>query len=175
MTLRRARLRDDGYRHLALRILAESREELARADGKASTLLAAASLIAGVVLTAILAGDWRPSDLAVCAQVGWWAGTLSGGVGIVALATAVYPRAKYRGARPPRVIAYFGDVAITPVGQLEERLRETASNNDAVIDQMKAIAWVVDRKYRGIQISLWAFALSALLCVGSVVLDRFLL
>ena len=171
----RSRSRDDVHHALALRILAESREELARADGKASILLAAASLIAGVVLTAILAGDWRPGDLAVCAQVGWWAGTLSGGVGIVALATAVYPRTKYRGARPPSVIAYFGDVAITPVDKLEERLRDTASSNDAVIDQMKAIAWVVDRKYRGIQIALWAFALSALLCIASVVVDRFLL
>lgn len=172
---RRAGSRDVSYHSLALRILAESREELARADGKASILLAAASLIAGVVLTAILAGDWRPGDLNLCAQVVWWAGTLSGGIGIVALAIAVYPRTRYRGARPPSVIAYFGDVAITPVRKLEQRLRETASSNDAVIDQMKAIAWVVDRKYRGIQTALWAFALSAVLCIGSVVVDHFLL
>ncbi len=171
---RRVNRHEDSHARLALRILAESREELARADGKASILLAATSLIAGVVLTAILSGDWRPSDLVVCAQLGWWGGAVSGGVGIVALATAVYPRTKYRGARPPSVIAYFGDVAITPVDKLEDRLRETVANNDAVIDQMKAIAWVVDRKYLGIQVALWAFAACATLCIGSVIVDRFL-
>ncbi|WP_150129254.1 Pycsar system effector family protein [Microcella alkaliphila] len=157
---------------LALRILAESREELARADGKASILLAAASLIAGVVLSAILAGDWQPGDLNLCSQIAWWAGILSAAVGIVALATAVYPRTKYRGARPPSVIAYFGDVAMTPVHTLAKRLRETAASTDAVIDQMKAIAWIVDRKYLGIQTALWAFALAGLLCIGSVVVDQ---
>lgn len=172
---RRADSPDAVFHSLALRILAESRQELARADGKASILLATASLIAGVVLAAILAGDWGPSHLSQCAQVAWWAGTLSGGVGIVALATAVYPRTRYRGQRPPSVIAYFGDVAATPARELEDRLRATASSSDALIDQLKAVAWVVDRKYLGIQAAIWSFALSALLCVGSVVVDQYLL
>lgn len=172
---RRADSRDALFHSLALRILAESREELVRADGKASILLATASIIASVVLAAILAGDWGPGHLGPCAQVAWWAGTGSGVVGIVALATAVYPRTKYRGRRSPTVIAYFGDVATTPARELEHRLRETASSSDALIDQMKAIAWVVDRKYLGIQTAMWSFAASALLCVGSVVVDRLLL
>ncbi len=44
-------------------LLVESREELARADGKASILLSALGVAADVIAAALLAGDWSPEGL----------------------------------------------------------------------------------------------------------------
>lgn len=48
---------------LAMQILGEAREELARADGKAGLLLAAAGVVVGALLAGLLAKDWDPTSL----------------------------------------------------------------------------------------------------------------
>ena len=160
------------YVSLAEEILRESREELNRADSKAALLLAAAGIVVSALLAALSAGDWQPTDLALCLQWVWWLGSLAGAGGLVALAYAVYPRTKYRGNRSPAVIAYFGDVVSTPSDQLRTRLKATAATDgDRLIDQLKAVASIVDRKYRGIQLGLWLFAACAVLCAASALID----
>lgn len=157
---------------LAEDILRESREELARADGKSALLLAAAGVVVGAVLSAFIAGSWQPANLVLCAQLVWWLGILTGCAGIFALAYAVYPRTRYRGRRPPAVIAFYGDVVSTSDRDLRARLRSTAaSNGDRLVDQLRVVAAVVDRKYRGIQLGLWLFGACAILVAASLLID----
>ncbi|CAN5274961.1 hypothetical protein BH09ACT3_BH09ACT3_14920 [soil metagenome] len=159
---------------LSARILREAREELVRADGKASLLLAAASVVAAAVLAAILAGDWRPSELRDFLQVAWWLGTAAGLTALVCLSMAVYPRTSYRRRRPDGLVAFFGDVVGLSAKELERRLKVSAKTEAPIIDQLIAVSGIVHRKYRRIQIGLWLFGGAAVLCIGAVVADRFL-
>jgi hypothetical protein len=164
--------RPAAYVLLAQDILRESREELNRADAKSALLLAASGVVISAITAGIIAGGWHPTDLARCAQWVWWLGVLAGIGGTIAFAYAVYPRTKYRGKRSHTAIAYFGDVVSTPADQLRNRLRATAGGDgDREIDQLKAVAAIVNRKYRGIQLGLWLFVASAVLCLASLLLS----
>jgi hypothetical protein len=166
------RSRKNAYVALADDILRESREELARADGKSALLLAAAGVVVGAVLSALIAGSWRPANLILCAQLVWWLAIVTGGAGIVALAYAVYPRTRYRGQRPPAVIGFYGDVVSTSDRDLRARLKFTAaSDGDRVVDQLRVVATLVDKKYRGIQAGLWLFGASVTLVAASLLID----
>jgi len=160
---------------LAETILREAREELSRADEKSSLLLAAAGVVLGAIVAAVVAGDWSPFDLRPSVQWLWWAGSTAGIASLVAFAYSVYPRTTYRGQRPPSIVAYYGDVVSTPEDQLEERLVETATAaGSRSLDQLKIISEIVDKKFRGIQIGLWLIAASTFACVVAVVLDPLL-
>jgi hypothetical protein len=73
-------------------LLVESREELGRADGKASILLSALGIGTGVIAAALLAGDWSPHDLTPAYRVVWWIGLCSAAIGALFLCWAVWPR-----------------------------------------------------------------------------------
>ncbi|UIK88615.1 Pycsar system effector family protein [Arthrobacter polaris] len=159
---RRGKDRDNPAPHLELAstILREAREELARADGKASILLAAIGVIIGAIMAAVLGGSWHPTHLDDNIEWLWWLGTGIGSAGAVALGVAVFPRTTYRAKRRPGIVAYFGDVVGLSSSQLKEGLIATAQDPDAAtLDQVEAIASVVDKKYRSIQIGM--------LCVGA--------
>lgn len=158
---------------LGQRLLREAREELVRADGKASLLLAAASVIAVAVLAAILAGAWQPFYLGALMQIAWWLGAAAGVAAIVALAIAVYPITSYRRARSAGVVAYFGDIVGLTSDELRARLVVSAERGLAIEDQLLVISGIVDRKYRSIQIAIWLFAVSSVLCIASVLINRF--
>ncbi|MFJ8893568.1 Pycsar system effector family protein [Leifsonia sp. NPDC102414] len=167
----RKRTSVDGHIEVAEAILREAREELSRADNKAALLLAAAGVIVGALLAAFIAGDWTPAKLPSCVQWLWWIGAASGCAGLFSLATAVYPRTKYRGQRAPAVVTYFGDVVNTLPSELKERLIATAKASDArVLDQVVIVSSIVDRKYRGIQFGLWMFGACGVLCTAAVLI-----
>ncbi|HJR89061.1 MAG TPA: Pycsar system effector family protein [Aeromicrobium sp.] len=77
---------------LDLTMLAEAREDVANADQKASTVLAGLGVGVGAVIGGFLAGDWRPTELAVPAMVLWWLGTLAVLAAMACAAFAVWPR-----------------------------------------------------------------------------------
>ncbi len=77
---------------LTRQLLAETREELHRADGKAAMLFAIFGISFGAVLAGLIAGDWSPRDLAAGAQVVWWLGAVAAVAALVALSAAVWPR-----------------------------------------------------------------------------------
>lgn len=160
------------YLQLGSNILREAREELVRADGKASLLLAATGIIIGALLAAFLAGTWHPSKLKDCVEWLWWVGTALGSLGTLALAAAVFPRTKYRSNRRPGIVAYFGDVVGLSMDELRMGLEGTAKNEDsATLDQLKAICFVVDKKYRWIQTGMVLLGVAALCCVLAVLID----
>src|SRR4051812_28491924 len=90
------------------KVLAETREELARADNKAQILLAAFGIVIGAILAGLLSGDWKPERLDHGATELFWVG---GGFSIAACATlgwALWPRITHEAADGPA--SYFGDV-----------------------------------------------------------------
>lgn len=158
---------------LSRRLLVEAREELLRADTKASLLLATAMIVAAAVLAAMLAGDWRPSSLTPWAQLIWWAAFAVGTGGLVALGIAVYPRTRRtRGAVD--IITFFGDIAETDVDQASDKIARSARSDAPVIIQLVQVAAIVRVKYRWIRAGMWSFATALFMCVGAMVASRML-
>src|SRR5688572_6722117 len=105
-------------------MLAETREEDARADAKAQIIVAAAVVVVSVIVAGIIGGKWSPSDLACWGRFGWWAGAAAGAIAIRALGFGVYPRLKRTGAHR---LAYFEDVPkYAAVGDLARDLEKEA-------------------------------------------------
>jgi Restriction endonuclease/Pycsar effector protein len=132
-------------------LLAESRQELTRADGKASTLLAALGIGVSAILAAILAGDWSPFKLKEPYQGLWWAGSVCAGLSFLCLALAVYPRVKHNSAS--KGVTYFGDVAaLETVDELRAALKRSETNAaERSVSQLHVIARLAVRKYRFIR------------------------
>ncbi len=150
-------------------VLASAREELVRADGKASLLLAAAGVAVGALMGGLIARDWTPFVLNNWVEWAWWLGVCATIIAVVALAWAVYPRTRPSDPRPD-VISFYGDVVTTPAEALETRLEQTiALPREAALDQLRQVSLIVQRKYLAIQVALWAFAGGASLCAGAVV------
>lgn len=155
-------------------VLAAAREELTRADGKASLLLAVIGVVMGALLAALLAGSWDPSQLSNAVEWLWWLGVLAAVAGVAALGFAVYPRTRPKGLRPT-MIAYFGDVVATPASDLEALLEETAkSPRDGALDQLRQVSGIVHRKYQAIRVALWALAGGAIACGVAVLINLLL-
>jgi MFS family permease len=151
-------------------LLAETREELVRAEGKASILLAALGVAIGALIAALLADSWSPYSLNNKVESMWWLGVGAAAAGIAALASALMPRTKRKG-RKPKMIAYFGDV--TEFGPSHRELknalfRSVAHDLDRSIDQLIVTAGIVRRKYKYIKFGIWAECIAIVLCTISV-------
>jgi Pycsar effector protein len=152
---------------------AEGREELVRADGKASILLAAAMIVLGALLAAVVAGDWSPSQMSstfwemIC-----WAGILAGLAGVAALGAAVFPRVKHSENKDS--VRFFGDAArMRSAEDLHRSVKQdVAAGVDRTADQLLQISKIVTKKYRLIQAALVLFAIGALLSLGAVAIDH---
>lgn len=156
---------------LCERLLGELRTEVARADTKASVLVAALGMTAGV-LSGLLAGrDWTPAALTTPGTVLWWAGAAALVLSLSALLLAVLPRYHSPRWAPGRPLSYFGDIRqAVRHGQLETALTETrrapVAAMTAALTEMSRIAV---RKHQWIRTGLIAF------CVGTVLLPAALL
>lgn len=151
-------------------LLRTAREELARADAKATTLFATAGVAVSAVLGGVVSGQWSPTRLhGDLARWTWWMGTAVTAVALVCLAAAVYPRTRRRG-RDGRITAYFGDVTRRTSAELAHALaRESGAANTA--DQVYEVSRIVERKYTLIKVAFCATGLGALLCATSVLLS----
>jgi Family of unknown function (DUF5706) len=149
-------------------LLTEAREELGRADGKVSILLATVSVAASIVTGAIVAAHWNPDHLDVWARVLWWLGTAIAGFGIVVLASALAPRVRHH-ADDPVLLRYFGHAA--GFGSPELLLVAVAKVADQQAARTADQLWVISRlvviKYSRIRIALAAFAVASLLIIAS--------
>ena len=162
-------------------LLAETREELQRADNKASILLAASGIALSALLAAFAAGTWSPSHLAhIDARVWSWISMTLALFGLAFIGAAVKPRLRPKETTKER-LHYFGDIqAFWPKwyrrhrpGSLAEaraefdRALEAASTADnmkwRLDDQIWILGHIAFRKYRFVTIGLWLFAISILL------------
>jgi MFS family permease len=159
---------DELEHKLAQTLLVESREELTRADGKASILLAALGIGISAILAAILAGDWSPFKLDQPYQRIWWVGSGFAAVAFFCLCAAVYPKVKAKG------VTYFGDVAaLKTVDELRAALKRSETDPaERSATQLHVIARLVDRKYRYIRFGLIALGIAIALMLGAVLAER---
>ncbi len=144
------------------KLLAEAREEIAHADGKASILFGAGGVVFGVVATDLLGDGWRPSELGAWAEVVWWVGAGLGTIGLVSLGAAVYPRItasrwffwsrrSRRTHRQPRAAAhYFGELAEhTNVRDARRAVEAGAKDGiNRTVEQAWILSKLVVTKYR---------------------------
>lgn len=169
-------------------LLDEGREELARADGKASILLSAAGIVVAALLAGVLAGTWTPNKLHryPATEVAFWVGLGVAVLGLVLLGLAVLPQTRHTGSK--ETLAYFGHVvrfserghAIRGTARrardaeskklLKEAIRAASAGRfERTVDQVLIVSRIVHRKYRLIRWALLIFAVSIAVCVGAVI------
>lgn len=154
-------------------ILSETREELARAEGKAALLLAAIGVATGALLAALMGDKWTPFDIRNGLEWLWWGGALALAASVVLLATAIFPRTKVDRPKdqPP---SYFADFAgfDTPAA-LGEALRpqDRSDAYERVAQQLYAVSEIVLRKYELLKSAIVLLGVAAVLCLGVALLD----
>lgn len=162
-------MEDQATNKLVADLLRESREELGRADSKAAMLLAAFSLLVGVVVSGMFAGEFRPIDLHCVGAVVWWMGCVVVGVSLVALARAIYPTLRHGEAEGP--ITYFGHAAGKDLTAIEATLkRQVDGDRSRTVEQLTVVSAIVWRKYRFVQAALWLFGVGVGLCIFGVLI-----
>jgi Family of unknown function (DUF5706) len=151
-------------------LLTESREELARADAKASTLLAALGVAIGVIAAALLAGDWSPDRLDRGYQIVWWFGLGFTGAGSLALCLAVWPRIRHR--LPGRSATYFDEIAL--LGSVD-KVKAALESTDAAgrtLTQLVAVSRIARRKYVLIRWAMCLLGIAVVLVLFAVIAGR---
>lgn len=139
-------------------------EEAARADTKASILLAGILAVSGGVSALLSGAEWNPAVQPALIQIPWWAAVTAATAGLVCLGSAVYPRV-HRADPQRSTIGYFGDVVGLPsLDALSLRLRSASDDELAVaVNQLWQLSHIVSTKYRMIRWAIHGFALSFLL------------
>jgi hypothetical protein len=148
-------------------LLAETREELDRADNKASIILAAAGVAAGLLFSSAIGGSWKPNELPPLAKSVWWAASVVGAIGVLCLGRAVFPIIRRRDG-PAGSIRYFGDVAKLATPAEVRKMLLTAADDplERTLDQVWILSRIVIVKYHYIR---WG------MCLVGVALGGYLL
>ncbi|MEX1046380.1 MAG: Pycsar system effector family protein [Actinomycetota bacterium] len=152
------------------RLLGETREEISRADTKASIVLAGAGVIVGIVLTGFVTGDISLSGQRVGIHVLVMAAGALSVAGILALGAAVYPRTK---SPEPGHARYFEE--ISQFTKDEKLLRKTVDDEsgdafDRDVNQMLALSGIVHSKYKLTRIGMQFLGLGLVLAGLALVL-----
>ncbi len=147
-------------------LLREARDELTRADEKASILLAATGIAVGAVIAGMIAADWTPDRLGDPWSLIWRIASAFALVGIGALIWAIYPRTRH-GKDDEAYLFYFRQAAdVTTVEDLARELRRSSENVfSRSADQLWRVSRVVNAKYRAVRLAIWLLVVAAALAV----------
>jgi MFS family permease len=152
----------------------ETREELVRADNKATTLLSVLGLILGALLAGAVAGGSSPERLNGSVQWLFWVGVALALIAEAALCSAVLPRMKTN--LPKEEVRFFVHVAQFEDGEsLRAALLNAGSEYDRLVDQVYALSKIIMRKYQLIRLAIALLALSVLCCMLSLVINHYIL
>ncbi|MFF9347992.1 Pycsar system effector family protein [Streptomyces sp. NPDC014734] len=153
-------------------LLLDLRSEIARADSKASVLVAALGMTAGVISGWLAGNEWRPDALSGPGTALWWTGTGGLATALLSLLMAVLPR--YRGSTwtPGAPLTYFADIRRAA---RENRLAEAldATEDDATAALVIALAEtsrIAVRKHQWIRAGLLAYSVGTVLLPASLFL-----
>jgi hypothetical protein len=163
---------DDPGVRAGAQLLADLRGEVTRADAKATVLVGALGISAGV-LSALLANrNWSPAQLPGPAALLWWAGAVFLVIALFSLLLAVMPR--YRRSRwtPGCPLTYFGDVRrAARAGRLTAALTETGRDpTRGLLLALTEMSGIAARKHFWIRTGLIAFGSAAVLLPGSLLI-----
>lgn len=136
------------------RLLEETREEVTRADTKASIVLAGAAVVVGVLLTGLVTGDVSiEGDRWYIGALAWVAGGLLVG-GVTVLGSAVYPRT---GDPHTGHARWFAE--IERYKDNDEALIQAVQTDHADglrdLHQARKLAEIVGKKYRLTKFGMW--------------------
>jgi len=161
--------RGEPYR-LAVTVLTHAREELTRADAKASIVLAASGVGAGALVAGLVVKEWTPSVLSNRVEWIWWIAVFLGAAGIACAALAVFPRTPKRSGISVLHYQDFGSMRSPEDGK---RAVSAASQDSlkVVIGQLIETSRIVQRKYSWLKFGIVLLLSAALLLLLSVVLD----
>lgn len=162
---------DDPAAALTRQLLAETREELNRADAKAAMLFAIFGIAFGAVLAGVIAGDWSPRDLPASAEVVWWLGAAAAVAALVALSAAVWPRLNSDHALGR--VTYCSHVAgyRTREALREAIERQASEDGDRPLEQLQALSGIVMTKYQLVRSGLVLYGIAAAACTVAVLVS----
>jgi MFS family permease len=153
-------------------MLADTREELTRADTKAALILAATGVVIGALLAGLLSGKWTPFDLNSKIEWLWWLGVGSAAFGVFSIAAAVYPRISRRGTAHPGVPAYYGDVAAyESIDAFRDAIERAPKPRERLIDQTFVVSRIVQRKYVLLRRGLRCLLVAVVACVAAAIIN----
>lgn len=141
---------------VAEHLLGNNREEIARADGKASSLAVGAlaiAALAGASTSTHVATASLPARWLVCIGVATWAAA------VVMLAVAVFPRIGT--SHNTSASTYFGDAGrVSDLRRLRKHIKKAANDRLSwLLVQVSDTSKIVVTKYRYIRIALCLLAL----------------
>ncbi|MCB5911594.1 Pycsar system effector family protein [Streptomyces pinistramenti] len=153
----------------AERLLAEVRNEIGRADSKASVLIAAIGVCAG----AVLSGRWEAALTVGAGRVFGGAGSLAWVAAVGFLLFATFPRYRSSRWRTGRPVTYFLDIRLAArTGMLADALRGTEEDQMAgLVTALDDASGIVAAKHRWIRTGLSCFALGAVALVLGVLVS----
>lgn len=156
---------DSGGANMESAMLAEAREDLAKADQKATLVLATLGIGFGAVLGGVLAGGWNPTQLFGAGEVLWWIGTGLFAIAVVLAGTAVWPR--YDAGDASAGIYYWAHVAsFESLASLSAALDSTDPDMAyRTRNQLWSISRIVEIKYRSVRASMMT-SLAAASCIA---------
>jgi hypothetical protein len=158
----------DNTASLARTLLTETREELAKADQKASLLMGALGVALAAFAGAAGSAAIRPYSYSVPGQILFWSGCAVAAVSVALFGAAVRPRL---GFNPAGRIHYFGDVA--DGHRTLDEIRAELSVTDPVgrdVAQLVALARIVTVKYRNIRHGITSGAVGMVLLAAGVLI-----
>lgn len=157
----------------AASVLSSAREEIDRADSKASILLAASGVAAGALLAGLMAGTWTPLRLQPTIQWAWWVGVVEAAIAISCLALAVCPREQRNNSGTSWAVVFYGDVLkYHTTTQLVEALKRSAETKiERIADQLRYVCSIVNHKYRLVRWGILMLFLSAATIAASIVIN----
>ncbi|MFC4032988.1 Pycsar system effector family protein [Streptomyces polygonati] len=154
------------------RLLTELRAEIAHADNKASVLLGALSMTAGLLGALLAARQWAPGRLSAPGAVLWWTGVMALAGSLLALLLAIVPRYGRERWAPGRPLTYFDDIRRAADQQgLARALADTeAAADTGLLDALSATSRIVGSKHLWIRAGLAAYCVGAVLVPSALIL-----
>jgi MFS family permease len=150
----------------------ETREELNKADAKATTLTSIVGLILGAFLAGAIAGDFTPQRFSDGIEWLFWTGVVLASAAEVALCLAVFPRRKPKGSKEE--LEYFAQVAqFKTIETFKAALLEAGNEFERLASQVYVLSKIVVHKYTLIRMALLMLAAGVLCCTASALLDHY--
>ena len=134
-------------------------------------LLAVFGLGFNVVLAGIIAGDWRPAELAGGAQVVWWIGVALAAGALVAISSAVWPHLD--GDQATGRVTYFKHVvAYRSRDALRDAIERQADHpGDRPIEQLETVSRIALSKYQRVRAALLLYGGGVVSCSVAVLVS----
>jgi hypothetical protein len=136
-------------------LLQDARQEIVRADEKATVFLTSVGIIVSAFMT-LGAGGWQLTHASVVVGVLVWLAIAHSGFGVGCLISVIWPRYhRYHLGDRALAVGYFGDVVeAARRGNLDVAI-DTASRNEFrhALDQLRSVSRIAAIKYRRIRLA----------------------